>query len=224
MATLFKARINAILSGSVTPLLSSFGFVKRGNNYEKEIGDVDWLIDIQRSRFDDPDCLQFTMNCGVYMPTVTSMYLGRSEPARKKLTDCCIQVRIGMLAEDRLDKWWVLKSNDDVEISDRAVGEDMCYRLENHVIPFLNRFRSPETAMEFLSAPRTAADKLVLPRNKEISLSYAAAIAAKIGKTQEANAYLQKALSSVGQQFLKEVILNLQNRINQCDQDSLTDI
>ena len=148
------------------------------------------------------------------------MYLGRSEPARKKLTDCCIQVRIGMLAEDRLDKWWVLKSNDDVEISDRAVGEDMCYRLENHVIPFLNRFRSPETAMEFLSAPRTAADKLVLPRNKEISLSYAAAIAAKIGKTQEANAYLQKALSSVGQQFLKEVILNLQNRINQCDQDS----
>ena len=106
MTSQFTRRIDGILKSALTPLLRSRGFRKRGPVYVAEHGEVTWLVDVQKSQWNDRNEAQFTVNGGVYVPGVVSGYSRRPDPAEPKMVDCCLSVRIGMLDESRVDKWW----------------------------------------------------------------------------------------------------------------------
>ena len=194
-ATLLRQRLKAIVNDFVAPATVTAGFRRRANVYLRELSDLTWLIDIQESRWNSDDDVQFTINCGVYVPGATSIYNNRSESRRIDMTDCCVHTRVGMLAHDRLDKWWVLRSVDAGNV-DSGIGEDIVLRLTRDVIPFLNRFVTTDNVLTFLTNSRDDKDRYIWPREPVACLCFAACIAASKGYVDDAQRHVNLAYST----------------------------
>src|SRR5258708_29161951 len=90
----FNSRLSAVFQGCVSPILSSHGFRKVKHGYEKKMEGLVWLLEIQRSRWNDAVEAQFTINCGIFVPGVVSRYVNQPERTRIDSTGCCIHARI----------------------------------------------------------------------------------------------------------------------------------
>ena len=213
MTPTFRTRLNAILKEWVTPLLEPHGFRKRNNVYERRVGDTAWIVDVQWSRWKSTDRAEFTLNCGVFVAGVTSVYFNRPDPSRIQVTDCCIHTRIGMLAEDKLDKWWRFQADDVAAQVDRSIGEEASSRLRAHVIPFLNRFQTPQDALEFLVTPRPKEDKHVWPQSPAIAFCYAATIASLLGRREDLATYLERATEAGRGSPIEDVVLRVRDHL-----------
>lgn len=209
MTNSVNRRLHSISSRWITPTLAPHGFHKRNSIFVRRLEEVFWVIDLQWSRFKSASSGEFTLNCGVFVPGVTSIYFNRAEPTDVKLVDCCIQTRIGMLADDKLDKWWRLQLEDVAEQFDVSVGEEVSSRLEAHVIPFLKRFHSKAEVLSFLVSPRPTKFREVWPQNPTIAYCYAAIIASSLGKSTEAMEYIQEATSTSKGSPIEDVVLRL---------------
>ncbi|MCB9869356.1 MAG: DUF4304 domain-containing protein [Planctomycetes bacterium] len=136
---------------SLTPLLRSHGFRKEGSVYLAQYGEMALLVDIQKSRWNDEDDAKFTVNGGIYIPGIVSAYSGRPDPEKPKIADCSLSVRIGMLDELRLDKWWKVTSRDSrQDVVDEEIARELCDRVEMLLLPFLAKFESPAGVAEYL--------------------------------------------------------------------------
>ena len=212
-ARLVGARLNAILSEWVTPLLESQGFRQKNNIYERWIGDTAWIIDTQWGRWKSDERAEFTVNCGIFVAGVTSIYFNRPEPSRIQVTDCCIHSRIGMLADDKLDKWWRFQAEDVAVTVDCSIGEEMCSRLREHTMPFLNRLQTPRDVLEFLVTPRTKENKQVWPQSPAISLCYAASIALLLGRRQDMVTCLKRAAEAAQGSPVEDAVLRVRDHL-----------
>jgi hypothetical protein len=182
--------------------------------YEKKFDGLTWIVDIQRSHWDDAAQAQFTLNCGVFIPGVTSLYLNRPDRIRIDTTDCCVHVRIGMLAKDKLDKWWELRADDNVTAMDREIGKEVSDRLTQHVLPFFTRFQTPEQVLRFLTNPRTKEDEHIFPEASAIAFCYAAALASLLRSSQSVEEFLARAVKASQGSPIEDIILGFRNRLH----------
>lgn len=208
MTSLFTQRIDGVLKAGLTPALRARGFRKERALYIAELGEVSWLVDIQKSRLNDPSEAQFTVNGGVYVPGVVSGYLRRPDPKTPKMPDCCLSVRIGMLDESRLDKWWKVAASDRPDADDE-IALDVRHRVESQLLPFLERFASAASVAEFLERPMDRVSGLVQPQSSALRHTYASLIYAKLGDNTRAGKALDQAIreakGSPIEDFVKKV-------------------
>ncbi len=174
----FDSRVKTILRDYVSKTLEANGFRKARHVYIKGVTDLSWIVEIQRSRWNDAVESEFTFNCGVFVPAVTSVYLNRPERDRIDSTDCCVWSRIGMLAEDKRDKWWKLRADDDAGSVDHETGKELVKRLTEHAFPFFSRFQTTDQVFTFLTCSRIREDKQIWPTATAVAFCYAAAMAA----------------------------------------------
>ena len=195
MAREFDKRFKAILKQWITPTLKERGFVKqRGSVYERLGAGVKWYVGVQRERWTTRKMSDFTLNCGVYVPGYWALYGNGSEPSRIEPASCCLQARVGMLEEDKSERWWELHPEDDTASVDRAIGKDVLSRLKRHVLPFLERFQSPQDVLRFLEEPRPPEYKYVDPRVEAAALCEAAVLAALLGLSEKSLELIERAL------------------------------
>lgn len=195
MTAVFKQRIDGILAAGLTPLLRSRGFRKRGTLYVADHGEVSWLVDVQNSRWNANDEAQFTVNGGVYVPGVVSGYSLRPKPAVPKMVDCCLSVRIGMLDESRVDKWWKITPLDrPEEVVDEGIAIEVRRHVEFLLLPFLERFESAAAVAEFLERPTDRATGLVAPQSSPQRHAYASLIYSKLGNSAKARKEIEQAV------------------------------
>lgn len=210
MASPFAQRIARIIKGNLTPLLKSHGFRKEGSVYVADHGDMAWLIDIQKSRWNDHDEAQFTVNGGVYVPGVVSVYVRQPDPAKPKIDDCCMSVRIGMLEESQCDKWWKVTADDDRPVVvDEMIATELRDWIENLLLPFLAKFESPVDIAEFLEQPTDASNRFVAPQSAAMRRAYASLIYARIGNADKARHAIEQAVhhaaGSPGAEFIQRL-------------------
>ena len=214
MASPFAQRVSAILRSGLTPLLRSHGFRKHGQVYVSERGDVLWIVDVQKSRWNDGTEAQFTINGGVYVPGVVSAYSRRPEPSIPKLVDCCLSVRIGMLDDSKLDKWWKVTASDAPEDAvDEQISTEIRDRVGNHLLPFLQRFESSVEVAEFLEGPMNSATCSVSPRSLAQRHAYASLIYLRLGNTAKARSEIDEAVREAEGTPIDEVIKRLRAHI-----------
>ncbi|WP_437565854.1 DUF4304 domain-containing protein [Sorangium sp. So ce542] len=187
-----RNRINKFIHTMLSIALTPHRFKRRGDDYVRRIGETAHIINVQRSRWNEDNRVNFTLNCGVHISHVTSAFRNLPEPAQPKLTDCCISVRIGMLTASRLDIWWELGDPDDAN-GYAKVQQDVAMRTADSVIPFLERFQNEHQVAEFLSSVRTGADELVEPRAQALRMAYAAVIWLKLGNADRCSACIEEA-------------------------------
>lgn len=173
-------RREAFMTRLITPILRDAGFSGGPSKFSRAEGSLQHVVEVQRSQWNTSTDRQFTLNCGVFVPGVVSVFRDAADPRVPSLGDCCMFVRVGMLAKAHLDIWWPMPG-DTVDGSDEAVREEVRVALSQLVFPFLGRFRD-ETAVEaFLAADPTPDLLYVEPRAPALRLSYAGLLQLKRG-------------------------------------------
>ena len=214
MKNTINSRLSKILQEYVVPVLQAHSFRAVGGQFEKELGRFAWMLEVQRGRESNRAKVEFTLNCGIFVPGIASLYSNCATPEDRNLPNCCVHVRIGMLANDKLDKWWVLQVHDASSI-DEAIGEDLALRVQNHVIPFFSRFQTIDDIFLFLSSPRPASDKYIWPQSHIIALSYAAILAYQLNRVSDLTILLNRAVAESDGSPLEEVVLRLKRRLTE---------
>lgn len=174
-------RLTQILKRSVTPLLLKEGFTKRGLNYAKSLGEISWVINVQKSRWNTKNESQFTLNCGVHIPNVVSKYVNQPEPETPDIAHCCVSARYGLLTPPYLDKWWTLKDADIGLSDDSQIEEELKIALNATIFPFLQRFTTVDCVIDFFKGDRSSKDRYVTP-NDVVRIRVYLAILYSIGR------------------------------------------
>lgn len=206
-----EQRYGGLVRQWVTTTLTREGFRKVRESYARELLGLVWYFDLQRSRFNTEEKIEFTVNCGVFVPGVVSAYANR--PARKAITlaDCSVYARIGMLSESRTDLWWTLRQADNPETSTQAIGAELQGVIERLGLPFVRQFDSPAKVAGFLmAAPETA--QHVNPMSGAVRCAYAAIIFSLLGDHHRQKVAIAMALDRARNSPLSEHIALLHER------------
>jgi hypothetical protein len=146
-----RNRFRQIIREAIDPILKPLGFVKRGQVYRKQLPELWWVMDVQRSRWNTSQECDFTCNVGIHVPNVRSMYYPEyPEPELPDVPHCIINARIGALNPDReLDLWWRLRIDDEQSVDETIKGE-LNKELTLFVLSFFERFRTRTDAIAYL--------------------------------------------------------------------------
>ena len=201
MNTSLERRFNDVIQKALTEPLTLHGFRKRGRVFAQQFDALVWVIDVQRSRYNTREEISFTVNCGVYVPRVLNLYAGLPEPTNPTSTYCCIDVRIGMLAEEPSDKWWTMR--DETQLSeDEYTIDDVRERIIIHALPFLECFPATYEVAKFLEEPRDETDRQsrqISPYTEAMALGCAGIIRLLRGEREAAiNAFARAVQSAIG--------------------------
>lgn len=210
---MLKTRVKNVVANSLAAKLRQHGFSKPANVYVRSSGDVFHMVDVQYSRWNDAKEVSFTLNCGVYVPGVTSRLGNLPEPKKPKVTDCCITVRVGMLTESRLDVWWKVSAGGGV-LEDRQIIEEIGSITENTMMLFFERFKDAKAIACFLAERPSTGDRHIEPRPEGTRLSYAAIIWAKLGASDKCQTCLDQAVQRSRDTPLEDTVASFATRFS----------
>lgn len=212
MANILDNRLNAILKKEVTPLLKAPKFKKRRLNYAYGFDELCWLVNIQKSQWNDREESAFTVNCGVYIPGIVSVYANISEPTNPSIMHCACSARIGMLMPEKIDIWWTLTLGDSASV-DEDIAQDIRCKIENVALPFLNKFKSSQSVADFLLSESGDKYKQVGPVAKTKRLAYSAIIYSRLNRHDEAKRILDIAIEASKDSPIEYIINQLSHKL-----------
>ncbi len=208
-----EQRFSRLLKCSVTPFLKDRGFKKTRESYIRERGQLSWYLGFQRSRWDTSEKLEFTMNCGVFVPEVVARYVNRPQKQSVSLTDCCLYVRIGMLADAKTDLWWSFLQSDE-ETGDQTIAIEIQDAIQNLAMPFLEQFDTREAVVRFLLSPPPSA-KHINPMNDAIRCAYAGILCSILGDAENQKRALCRAATASRNSPIEDHIASLRKIIEE---------
>lgn len=175
--SILQKRFRQIIREGIDPVLKAAGFVKQGQVYRRQLPELWWVLDVQRSRWNTADECDFTVNVGIHVPRVRSTYYpSYPEPQLPEVSDCIVSCRIGTLNPERKqDLWWTLKIDDDVQETDARIKDEISKELSRHVLPFFKRFQTRRDVIAFLDHLKTSRSEIhggnhIYPNNSWLSI------------------------------------------------------
>ena len=176
-----NARKKKVLQKSVLAILQSEGFTQKGIVYRRKVGNIQHVVDIQALPWNPADTIDFTINCGVFVPGVWTVYTNLIDTAEPAVWECTIGCRPGSVATPKRRDSWYLKTSDTPE-QEAAIVEDIRFVIHQIVLPFFARFPDEAEVASFLSAPRAKADQQVDPVCESKGVLYAGIIWDQLGE------------------------------------------
>ena len=140
----------------ITAFLRPVGFRVKGRTYNRKTADgLTHVVNLQMGSFDPPGTTyhpglrenlygRFTVNLGVYVPEVARFHGGGEAKSTIHEYHCCVRSRLGELGTERADLWWSISL-------DVAIAKDVLVRLDQHGLPFLDRFETRDQILEELA-------------------------------------------------------------------------
>lgn len=189
------------------------GFKKRGNLYVREVGHLLHMVDVQYSRWNDAGQLSFTLNCGIFIPGVTSRFRNAREPKAPRPIDCCVSARAGMLRQPYMDVWWKILADDAPE-KDGKIREEIISIITSSVLPFLDGLENERAVADFLSRRRDERDKYVEPRAEGLRLAYSAIVWSMLGVRDRCQKCIEQAVQESNDTPLESVITSFARRFS----------
>lgn len=200
-------------------MLKEQGFKKSQLTFTRQLENIAFLIDIQKSRWNDKNEAQFTLNIGIYVPGVFSTYINNAEPTKVKIEHCTCYIRLGMLASNPKDIWWKLSQTDSFEI-DNQVNQELIEKLNDLVFPFFSKFESSLDVAKFLASDLGKEFNQLFPLSKAQRLAYSAIIYFKLGEKNKSNELFTIACNISRKSPIEEIINKLKLRVLGCVDDS----
>lgn len=134
-------RIDMIVREELAPILKETGFKKKGRNFHREHTNRIDVINVQASLYNNASSAEFTVNVGVYYPSIAELSGALPVKGAPKEYDCTIQSRIGSVREDGRDFWWTIGPSS----ADSAVAKDLANNVRDYCIPWLDRMGDLDT-------------------------------------------------------------------------------
>ncbi|MFN0052081.1 MAG: DUF4304 domain-containing protein [Planctomycetales bacterium] len=201
-----KRRLSLLIDKHIAPLLAAKGFERDRDVFVCDKQSMQWLIELQRSKWNSSGQIDFTFSIGVYVPGLFSTYSGRLEFETRSAPTCCIHGRIGMLDPDHFDSWWSLSREECSEQFDDSIRQSIIDKLVRIAFPFLARFESLNDVAEFLVSARKPLDKTVFPQSHAIAFAYAAILYQRLGLPKEQMTALARAEEEARGSPVEEIV------------------
>lgn len=147
-------RIDEIVRHSIHPFLRERGFIRKGRTWNRDLGEVRHVINIQTdARFERDDLdrspipSSFTVNLGVFIPYYyETMWSEATPPSFIKEDVCPIHYRMRDPDDPRQEHWWFVDTATDIE----TVGRDVANALIRDGLPFVDGLGSLRAILEWL--------------------------------------------------------------------------
>jgi hypothetical protein len=175
-----QSEFDEILKNLVFPFFKELGFKKNGNGFNKKIGEITQVVNIQKSRWNNKDNVSFTFNIGFFSAEIYIDFWNKGIPKFIKDYDCQITYRLGQLTKGS-DYWYEL--NERIE---KANLEIEIYENLNHYLkPFIEKTIDLNSLKELIQT-----DKYAEMTTAEL---YKIKIFLKVGEIEKGKELLTKA-------------------------------
>jgi Domain of unknown function (DUF4304) len=181
--------IDQLVVNELHPLLRPEGFARRGSTWNRRSGELIHVINIQSSQWTTRGNENCTVNLGVFWEKAYTVVWHKAPTRFVREYDCIHRKRIGQLLEDKLDRWWVLHSPDDV----KEVGEILTHLLKSKGLPWLDGFASLRNLHDGIAAEEFG-------RNIPLAI-----VKAELGDRQGATALLDEGKGQLWQEHAESV-------------------
>jgi len=130
------------------PMLKARGYRRTARTFFQHEGELYKVVNFQASRWNSPDCAEFTVDLSVVLPFFHEMWTGRTFPRNPGSAAPMVQERIGTLMPTGRDHWWEVRA----EVNVSAVAEEVRESLEKYGLPYLDSNASTVALMERLES------------------------------------------------------------------------
>lgn len=153
-----RERLKLLIRNTIHPMLKERGFRKRNHHFYRPLEEVGWIFQVQSSKYNTRDFLQFTLNMGIYVPQWARL-TGQTVSDFPKEYQSLWRERV------RGDHWYELTPGTELAALRREIARD----LQEQVIPFFERLSGlPPLLEEMLEAYRMG--RLSVYAGKDIAI------------------------------------------------------
>jgi hypothetical protein len=137
---------------------------------------MNFLVDVQKSQWNDSSEAKFTLNFGIYIPDILCVYANRAATSKPKIEDCVCYGRASDISPIKVNSWWKLTVDDPMDF-DKNTGAQLMAQIENAVLPFFDQFKQVTDVAQYLESDNYP--KQLLPITKAQRYAYASIIYAE---------------------------------------------
>lgn len=141
--------LKQIVKETITPLLKKHDFKKKGNNFARIFPEFSWTINVQSSRWNTSDEVEFTINTGIFTNALYETYSLNKPPAFPLEVESVLRLRISELkstGKDHEDVWYKLIFSTDLDELKKVIEHD----IEKVIIPYFQQFQSIQDVIKGL--------------------------------------------------------------------------
>ncbi len=131
--------LKEIIKDYIAPIFKAMGFKKRGNNFAKVVEDFALTVNIQSSRWNTAEEVEFTINTGIYTDKIFGTFYDFAPPQFPTEVNSVLRQRITELKK-MPDHWYKLSSDSNIEELKKQIKAD----IENVIFPYFEQFNSIE--------------------------------------------------------------------------------
>lgn len=135
--------LKQIIKDDITPLFKAKGFKKKGNNFVKIFSDFAWTVNIQSSKWNTKEDVEFTFNTGIFTDKLFGPFYKESPPKFPTEVNSVLRLRISEL-KDEPGTWYKIGLSSDLDEVKREVQSD----LQNVIFPHFDKFQTIEDVIQ----------------------------------------------------------------------------
>lgn len=117
--------VKQIIKDLIDPLFKENGFKKKRNNYAKIFPDFAWVVNIQFSKWNTQENVEFTFNVGISVDKLYGTYYEREKPKFPVEVESVLPYRISELKKSIDDHWYILKKDTSIDELKKQIQSDI---------------------------------------------------------------------------------------------------
>ncbi|MGG0174704.1 DUF4304 domain-containing protein [Gottfriedia acidiceleris] len=131
--------LNHIVKETIAPLFKKNGFKKKGKNFAKIFPDFAWTVNIQSSKWNTKNEVEFLFNTGIYCDKVYTTLSEMKSPIFPLEVNSMLRLRISDIKNIR-ENWYKISDKTDIEEIKKQVESD----IVNVIIPYFEQYQNIE--------------------------------------------------------------------------------
>ncbi|MGA4718366.1 DUF4304 domain-containing protein [Fictibacillus nanhaiensis] len=141
--------LKQLVKETVAPLLKLHGFKKKGNHFAHMFSEFSWTLNVQSSRWNTNDDVEFTINTGLFINKLYGTYYLYDPPAFPTEVESVLRLRVSELkseSEEHEDIWYKLTPATDIDDLKERIKQD----IEDIILPHFEQFRTIQNIIQGL--------------------------------------------------------------------------
>ena len=182
--------IDELVREHVKPDLKELGFKCKASTFFRQNGELTEVIAPQKSKWNEAQEAKFTVNLGVYWPSVQETLDRACKSFPPKEYECTLRQRLGPLFDQNRDFWWTVTPQSDVA----KIGMEVAEKIKVFALPWLYSASSLDEVVKIAHTNEAAVFHVMKGERAEAS----ALIEEAINKTKLAKPFLRSLAAKLG--------------------------
>ena len=142
---------NSLIVKVLQSQLKAEGFRKKNLCWNRKRCDLVDVITLQKAKYSSAEETVFTINIGIFIPEFFNIIWGKIPPAFITEANCIIRFRLydlvqGKVYGDAKDEWFSFSGENELA----SFSDKLSTYIEKLLLPYLKRFDSYESVLEFV--------------------------------------------------------------------------